>query len=82
MEIWTLDPSIWWNPGKVGLQLAKTIQVNLVSSHILVGFWGSCYYILGSRLCNLESLQVEIKCPSPPPILLICTRSLYAGKPN
>jgi hypothetical protein len=31
-EIWTLDPSIWWNPGKVGLQLAKKIRVNLVSS--------------------------------------------------
>ena len=23
MEIWTLHPSIWWNPGKVGLWLAK-----------------------------------------------------------
>jgi hypothetical protein len=31
-EIWTLDPSIWWNPAKVGLWLAKKIQVNLVSS--------------------------------------------------
>ena len=25
-------PSIWWNPGKVGLRLAKKIRVNLVSS--------------------------------------------------
>jgi hypothetical protein len=31
-EIWTLDPSIWQNPGKVGLRLTKKIRVNFVSS--------------------------------------------------
>jgi len=55
-EIWTLDPSIWWNPGKVGLQLAKKIWVNLVSSgwYILVGFWGSLDHSFHPKLAGYQ----------------------------
>jgi hypothetical protein len=31
-EIWTMDPSVWWNQGKIGLRLAPKMRVNLVSS--------------------------------------------------
>ena len=58
-EIWTLHPSIWWNPGKVGLRLAKKIRVNLVSSgwYILVDFQGS---FCGSNKFKTVIPKIEI----------------------
>ena len=81
-EIWTLHPSIWWNPGKVCLWLAKKIRVNLVSSgwYILVGFRGSSSSPVWPKFRTLNSDQVRFRAIEPEPFprareLIISTTS-------